>query len=347
MPSLTVQLYPNTRGDLSIVESVIDAGIDLEFIIIEENGTNQSEAIIDLRKRYGSRITVVKGSGDFISNFSHSLQLSSGDFVAVLRSGLAFNPTLLVEMMEKAEEGYDLVIASRFTSADGKKLSGDLKTKLIHLMVREMASVKDPLSGMYLVRREKIPDVAMCTGVDTVLSELILKVPGLKIAEVPAESAIAHHSKFGYRNFIPYSFNILKLSRYRALKYASVGVSGMLVNFGILYLLSNFLRNPLSSDAILISPIAGFVAIQTSIVTNFLLNNAWTFKDRAAESALKRFSKFELFAWTGASVNLVTLTVGSIYMYYMLANLIGVCLGFLVNYFSSDLLVWKTAKRVE
>ncbi|MHB8396237.1 MAG: GtrA family protein [Thermoplasmataceae archaeon] len=327
-------MYPDSDHDLRIVDSILDLGIDLQFIIIDEPGTVQSRALSDLRQRHGERIISVKETGEFLSNFSNSLALCKGQYVAVIRSGVAFQPSLLPRMIEKAEEGYDVVIASRFTGEVGTRMKTDLRTKLIHIMVREMSAVRDPLSGMFLVRRDHISGVQVSTEVDTILPELILNNRNLKVAEVPAESEIVHRKKMSLSHFLRYSRSILKLSRYRILKFALVGASGVAVNEGFLYLDHHILGILLAFSSL--------IAIELSTVSNFTLNNLWTFSDRRNGNPVFRFLKYNVVGATGALVNFVVFLALVPFMYYLVGNLIGIGLGFIVNYFGSDLLVWRS-----
>ena len=78
------------------------------------------------------------------------------------------------------------------------------------------------------------------------------------------------------------------------IKFALTGLSGVFVNLGSFQLMLNF-----GVHKLLASPIA----IELSIISNFLLNNYWTFRDRALAGRKRvRGLKFNL-------VSLVTLTL--------------------------------------
>ncbi|EQD39636.1 dolichol-phosphate mannosyltransferase, partial [mine drainage metagenome] len=146
----------------------------------------------------------------------------------------------------------------------------------------------DPLSGMFLVRRDHISGVQVSTEVDTILPELILNNRNLRVAEVSAESEIVHRKMVSLSHFLRYSRSILQLSKYRILKFALVGASGIAVNEGFLYLDHHILGILLAFSAL--------VAIELSIVSNFVLNNLWTFSDRRGETRLQvyqvQYSRF-------------------------------------------------------
>ena len=78
------------------------------------------------------------------------------------------------------------------------------------------------------------------------------------------------------------------------LKFCAVGASGVVVNLGILAALQS---------ASVRSTTASAIAIYTSILTNFVMNEWWTFKDRREHGQfLRRALRFQLVSFVGASV---------------------------------------------
>ncbi len=85
----------------------------------------------------------------------------------------------------------------------------------------------------------------------------------------------------------------------RLVQFGLVGVSGIFVNMAALALFYDGLDLPhvLSSAA----------AIEVSIVSNFLLNNAWTFRDRNADAGagfLNRMVRYNLVSLVGMAIQL-------------------------------------------
>ncbi|MCP4604768.1 MAG: GtrA family protein [Proteobacteria bacterium] len=79
-------------------------------------------------------------------------------------------------------------------------------------------------------------------------------------------------------------FNRLKpLFSLQFLKFCTVGASGVVVNLGILALLSDGFGIQIN--------IASAVAIEISINSNFFINELWTFRDHNDDSGIKGFSK--------------------------------------------------------
>jgi dolichol-phosphate mannosyltransferase len=121
------------------------------------------------------------------------------------------------------------------------------------------------------------------------------------------------------------------------IKFVMVGLSGVVVNEAILYAFLKFSQNPsyvLGANA---------VAIEVSIVTNFLLNDYWTFKDRRTGRMSARLVKFNALMMVGLAVNLAIFYAGELYFGVsaaLLANLLGIAVAFGVRYGLSVRYAW-------
>lgn len=81
----------------------------------------------------------------------------------------------------------------------------------------------------------------------------------------------------------------------RFLKFCVVGASGVVVNMGCLTLFARVMG--------IHANVAAALAIEVSIVTNFLVNEAWTFRDRRTSGALpSRMVRFHLVSLVGAAL---------------------------------------------
>jgi dolichol-phosphate mannosyltransferase len=127
------------------------------------------------------------------------------------------------------------------------------------------------------------------------------------------------------------SVNVVELA-----KFSVVGVSGVVVNAGLLYLLTRHFHLKLE----LASPIA----IEVSILSNFAWNNLWTFKKRQTPVTFwNRLLRYHLVTGLAGIVNyvLLLLLVRSFGMNDMVANLIGIALGTVINFTLSSMWTWR------
>jgi dolichol-phosphate mannosyltransferase len=121
----------------------------------------------------------------------------------------------------------------------------------------------------------------------------------------------------------------------RFIKFALVGVTGLLVNTAVLYLGHDIARLPLL--------VASIIAVETAIVNNFVWNNLWTFSRRSF--TLGQFLRFNLVSLGGLvlSVALLYGLVQFFGLYYLVANVLAVGMTTGWNYLLNSLWTWGSA----
>ncbi len=103
----------------------------------------------------------------------------------------------------------------------------------------------------------------------------------------------------------------------RLWRFAAVGFSGVFINLGMLFLFADVLhldqrvaeamQRPLALFGVK-STLSSALAIEVSILWNFLLNNAWTFSDRneqASAGFLARMVRYNVVSLVGLVIQLV------------------------------------------
>ena len=112
-----------------------------------------------------------------------------------------------------------------------------------------------------------------------------------------------------------------------AIKYYAVGGSGVLVNLGILYALTD-----LAGYWYLASQV---IAISVSITSNFLFNRFWTFSGSIEDQRNSvMYLKFLIVSLIGMGIQLgiTYLLVENVAVYYMYAAAIGIAIAGGINY---------------
>ena len=112
-----------------------------------------------------------------------------------------------------------------------------------------------------------------------------------------------------------------------AAKYYAVGASGVLVNLGLLFILTEYVG--------LWYFLSYTLAISASITSNFILNKLWTFKGSInSQRTLLMYGKFVSVSILGMAIQLgsVYLLVETLSVYYMLAALISICIAGGINF---------------
>jgi dolichol-phosphate mannosyltransferase len=120
------------------------------------------------------------------------------------------------------------------------------------------------------------------------------------------------------------------------LKFGIVGISGIVVNEGLLAVFTRLMFWPVG--------IAGAAAIEISIISNFLLNNYWTWRSSRDQSFLIRILRYHSVAIISGLINYAILLILShMGMDPLLANLFGIAVGTVINFFLNH--YWTFARK--
>jgi len=124
----------------------------------------------------------------------------------------------------------------------------------------------------------------------------------------------------------------------RFIKFNIVGFTGIFVNQGILMILTSLGLYYLY---------AGIIAIEVSIISNFLLNDLWTFRDRRSGHILKRLVKFNILMLVGLVINLLILYALTelASLHYTISNLFGIGIASIARYLMSIKWAWLQPQR--
>jgi len=196
-----------------------------------------------------------------------------------------------------------------------------------------------------LLRKINLPQInaeGYCFQVSLLHEAVVNKV---KIKEIPVEFVDRREgiSKLGFMDIIEFIFLvwIIRLENSKTfIKFAIVGVSGLFVNLGSMTLLLHFDVNKF---------IASPISIELSIISNFLLNNYWTFVHRKTEDKLRiKGLKFNIISFLSLAISYSTFVFIILIFPNMMpqvAQAIGIVPAMLVNYFFNSYWTFKNSNQ--
>jgi dolichol-phosphate mannosyltransferase len=175
--------------------------------------------------------------------------------------------------------------------------------------------LSDPMSGYFMIRRTRLGGVKLDPLGYKILIEVVARSKPEWIGEVGYvfRERTEGESKVTSRLYIQYLQHLLRL-RIATLpestffKFCVVGASGVLVDMGFLYLLSDPHMLGLGLTR------SKFLGAEMAIAWNFLLNDAWTFRQssslqRGAAARFRRFLGFNAICFFGLLLNVLLLNV--------------------------------------
>lgn len=276
---------------------------------------------------------------------------SAAPYVAVIDADLQHDESLLPRMLELLRSDQaDLVIGSRYlgVSRVAKGLTplrqgvSRAAAWLAHAVLKVDAT--DPVSGFFMIRRELVEAVAprlFGQGFKILFDIIASQNTPPRIIELPYAFAerTAGISKFDGRIGVEYLGLVLaKLSRNlipaRALMFALVGASGLVVHLAVLYAVLHL------GGAFAVGQ---SLAAATAMTSNFLINNAVTYRDRRLRGTrlLVGYLRFCALCAVGLIANVaVAALVHRHTTLWWLAGVSGAAFGAVWNYVSTSLAVW-------
>jgi len=311
-----------------------------EVIFVDDDSRDGTADLINsLSGSYPVRVVVRKGKRGLATAVADGFGYSQSPVMVVMDADLQHPPEVIPALLQAMDSGADIAVASRYVPGGGNL--GWSKTRqvisngailLSHLLLPSSRRVKDPMSGFFALKRG-------------VAEKLKLEPIGYKILL----ELIEGKSKLNLNQQKEYLKHLLSLMRrsgemLRFLKFALVGGSGVLVNEGTRLILTRYAGLAYPYDNI-----AQPIGIELSIVTNFLLNNYFTFRDRRGDGAsvfVKRLVKFNIVSLVGAAIQIAIYNVlryaGWIEPPWdSLANLLGIIIAMAWNFFSNSWWTWK------
>ena len=352
--SLVIPTYNERDNLLPLVErlSSVFAGGKYEIILVDDNSQDGTIDVANqLAAKYPVKIFVRTKERGLATAVLHGFKYAQGNIIGVMDADLQHPPEINAALLKALEGGADLAVASRYIPGGGcpnwgltRRIISKGASFLAHLFLPSTRQVKDPMSGFFMFRRDGLEGVELSPTGYKILLEMLVMGKFSRVVEVPFifEDRSTGASKMKARQQIDYLKHIFSLMRRkgelaRFLKFVGVGLSGTIVNLGILRLVNIF-----TDWSGYISLIPG---IEISIITNFALNDYFTFGDRrsAGRTFIGRLLRFNLVSLTGAVINYgiaaVLSQIAGLNIY--LSDFIGIVIGFIWNYLWSNFWTWK------
>lgn len=329
---------------ISNIKKAIKSKEKYEIIVVDDNSPDKTWQLVDKTFKYDKSVYCIrrinkKGlSSAIIDGFIQA----KGEYVFVTDADGQHDETKFDEMFKKIKKN-DLVIGTRFRK--GGSVAGWSKTRIFTSKFAAMLAkpflskeITDPMSGFFGIKKSvfiKYKDKLDGKGYK-ILLDILFQNKKFKTAEVAYhfKTRQAGESKLSTKVIIEYILMLVKhaiKTNIQFIPFCIVGFSGVLVNTGLLY----FLTEKLGIYYLLSS----IVAIETSIITNFILNNFWTWRKRKFKNGfLSRFLMFNLVSIIALIINVSVLFVltESFNIWYIYSNLIGIVSALLVNYIVND-----------
>jgi dolichol-phosphate mannosyltransferase len=362
--SLVIPTY-NERENIGILLPQVyrvlkETGRSFEVIVVDDDSPDGTWEVVQAMMRELPNLRGLRRIGErgLARAVLKGWQEAWGEILAVMDGDLQHPPetlALLIEALEK--QGGDMAVASRHVRGGGvsewnilrRGISWGATLAASWMLPGTLATVHDPMSGYFALRRSVIEGCTLKPEGYKILLEVLGRGHYRTVIEVPYVFIERQQgqSKLGLRQYREFVTHLMRLSwetreLQRFVRYCFVGGIGVVVNMMTLTILTASGMEYL---------LAGVVAVEAAIGTNFLLNELWSFADLSrrhsgAISRLLRFLKFNLFCAAGAGIALVVLWLLTDYagFHYLWSNLVGIAAATVWNYGMNANFTWESAR---
>jgi len=347
----TFKEAPNVRPLLAKLEAALQ-GVTWQAIFVDDDSPDGTAATVKAIAATDPRVICLHriGRRGLAGAVIEGAMASAAPYVAVIDGDLQHDETLLPQMLRALEEDRaDLVVGSRYLAAPGADASAlgqgrEAGSRLANWLGRLVlhAEMTDPMSGFFMVRRELIETAApkLSTSGFKVLFDLMAsQAAPPRLLELPYEfrSRLAGESKLDKGVVLQYlGLLIAKFSRDfispRFLMFALVGASGVVVHLLILKALL-----PVGFAY------AQLTAALGAMTSNYLINNAITYRDRRKRgwALLTGYFKFVVLCSVPLAANVAVATM--VYERgpaWWVAGVAGAVVAAVWNYITTSRAVW-------
>lgn len=362
--SLIVPTF-NERDNLVALVQRVDRSLSshsYELIIVDDDSPDETWKLAAEMASKDPRLKVIRRQGErgLATAVVAGWKEARGEILGVMDGDLQYPPEGLPHLLKAMVEGpADIVVASRY--APGAKVGQwSLLREIISrgaILVAKLAlpgalgRLLDPNSGYFVIRRSVIENIDLRPKGFKILIEVLARGHYDRVVEIghPYEGRKEGISKLGSRQTIEFLFHLARLAWEtgelgRLLKFCLVGFSGVFVNLGVLWILTEIYRIHYIYSAA--------AAAGCAMTNNFIWNEFWTFADkthgrRTLLHRLSRFFKFNVICSGGALLNIAVMWLLTDIrgIYYLLSALAGIGAAVVWNYSLNANVTWLSPKN--
>jgi len=334
---------------------------DMHVLVIDDDSPDgTADAVRQMQARFAN-LHLISGrkvglGAAYVRGIRHAIEQLGAEAVFEMDADFSHKPEDVPRLMAEVERGADFVIGSRYVpggtippECGALRRANSLFGNIVARYIAGIYRVRDCTAGfrairVALLRRIDLGDLKVQGYAFQVVLLHAAIVHGARVVELPVDfvDRALGTSKLGLREIVEFIINAWWI-RFRAsktfIKFAIVGASGVVVNLGVFSLLlvagmNKYLASPL--------------AIETSILSNFVLNNYWTFRWRRTRDGVRnkglRFNLVSLAALAISFVTFALLSAASPTVAPQIHQLVGIIPATLVNYFLNSHWTFRNAE---
>jgi len=343
----------------------------MEILVVDDKSPDGTADVVKEKMKKYDNITLSLGNKEGLGaaykrGMKYAMEKMKADAVIEFDADFQHDPKYIIDLVNKFNEGYDYVLGSRFVEGGLvpeewsfyrkflTRVGGSLFSRIV-LFFPNINKVKDTSTGLKLTRVKGVLDkvdfskIANSFSYKTQMLYQIVNLKGVRLIEIPLKfkTRKVGETKISFKDVIRTFIDVVAIrlkdpKTLKFLRFATVGFIGYIINalgLEVFYRLG------------LLPGIAAALGAELAIISNFTLNNVWTFSKDKIVGFKKIIWKFFQFNLTSLGAVLIQgLVVGFLAKFfgdqYRQIYLI-IAIAFFVipyNYSMYNIFIWKTWK---
>ena len=333
------------------------------ILVVDDSSPDGTAHVVGEHQKTHKNVYVTSGpkrglGKALLRGMRYAIDSLHADVIAQMDADLSHDPKALPAFFEKLREGADFVVGSRYIPGGSIPKNWALHRKVYSVIGNSivrfglgLSKVHDWTGGyrLYVPKYVRMleRELEQYSGYVFQIAFLHKSIlNGAHVGEVPIHFSDRRfgHSKIAPSEYIKNVLLYVGRERLNSLmtgsfgKFSVVGTIGFIVNTVILELFVAIGFHPVIGSA---------VGAEASIVSNFFLNNHWTFRARKIEGkrrTMKKFFQFNTTSLGALAIQAGTVAVGTYFVgvsSYRLFYVLGVGFGLIWNYTMYKNVIWK------
>ncbi len=196
--------------------------MNLELVIVDDDSDDGTEDLVCQMKLDWVRLVMRKGARGLGSAVLEGLRQARYDIAVVMDADLSHPPEVIPALVEAVAGGADFAIGSRYVPGGSTEAGWGfwrrLNSRVATWIARPLTAVKDPMSGLFALRREMLARAEGLNPIGYKIGlELLVRCRCRRVREIPIHFADrkAGRTKLSFAERLRYLRHVGDLLRYK------------------------------------------------------------------------------------------------------------------------------------
>ncbi|MBP6993762.1 glycosyltransferase [Candidatus Woesebacteria bacterium] len=298
-------------------------GWDIGVLVVDSTSPDgTADTVREIQKNNPNVYLLITGKHGlgkaYLDGFDYAIRKLQADVVFEMDADLSHDPNDMSRFLQEIEKGADMVVGTRYSKGGSIPANWGLDRKILsigaNLIVRlGFMNLKQSewTNGYRAIRKwlvQKItPQMENYTGYVFQVAFLDKAMKsGARVAEIPVHFVDRTEgvSKISAPQYMVQTL-LYVFTHSSFIKFGIVGVMGAIIDFGLAYLLK--------TNGLVIL-VANAISTETAIISNYLMNNFWSFSHKKVEGGLPaqlvNLLKFNLVSVGNIFIQLIGISIG-------------------------------------